>query len=403
MDDLYDPSTSGFLQDPYPFYARLRAEDPVHWSPTLGAWVLARWRDVHRTLTDRRFSNRNLDLSGDLSPKARSDLEATLLDGVLAFTDPPDHTHIRRLVLKVFTPRTIEAMAARVEAIVDELLDAAAERGNLDVVGDFAVPLSMTVICELLGVPRADRDQLRDWDRDIVAITDVDPSGEKRQAGAVALGEARDYFAALVADRRKRPGDDLISMLSTAEEAGARLSERQLHNFCANLFLAGHESTAAQIGNNVSALLDHPHQLASLRADWELLPIAIEELFRYEPAVQVAPVHRLALEDIQLDDKTIRAGESVRLLLGAANRDPAQFTEPDVLDVRRRNAAHLSLGTGIHVCLGASLTRTEIRTALLRLFTRFEVEVAADERRWAPSASFRSLEVLPVRVTALAP
>ena len=316
----------------------------------------------------------------------------------MLFTDPPDHTRLRTLVSKAFTPKVVEGMRPHVQAIVDRLLDRVASQGAMDAIADLAYPLPVTVISEMLGVPPADGETIKRWSDDLARGLDaiampVEPEVMTRgTAAARALGE---YFVALIAERRQRPREDLLSELIAAEEAGERLSEQELLSTCVLLYVAGHETTVNLVGNGLLALLRHPDQRRRLAGDPGLLPAAVEELLRYDAPVQ--RTGRLAAIDLELGGQPIPAGSLVLGLLGAANRDPERFPDPDRLDLGRTGERHLAFGWGIHVCLGASLARLEAQLALGSILARWpRLRLAADEVTWRAGATIRGLAALPV-------
>jgi cytochrome P450 len=316
----------------------------------------------------------------------------------MLFRDPPDHTRLRALVSKAFTPRTIEVMRGHIQEIVDRLLDRALARGGMDVIEDLAYPLPVTVICEMLGVPVDDHASIRGWSADIARSLDAiglpsDPSVAER--GRTARRALADYFRALLPERRARPQADLLSGLLAAEEQGDRLTEPEVISMCLLLFIAGHETTVNLIGNGTLALLRHPEQLARLQADPALVPAAIEELLRYDSPVQRTA--RIASTDVELAGHRIARGTMVVTVLGAANRDPAQFAEPDRLDVTRRDVRHIAFGYGIHFCLGAPLARVEGQLALGALLHRAPgLRLAETSPEWRESSVLRGLKRLAV-------
>ena len=390
--DFFDPE---FLADPYPAYHRLRAEDPVHRHP-LGFYVLTRYEDVAVVLRDARFGKGGYQALIEGRFGASPDGPRLALS--MLFRDPPDHTRLRALVSKAFTPRVVETLRPHVQAIVDRLLARAAEAGRMDVIDELAYPLPVTVISELLGVPVGDADAVKGWSRDVARALDaiVLPAGpELIERGRRATGEMGDYFRRLVEARRRRPGPDLLSGLVEAEEAGDRLTEEELLATCVLLYVAGHETTVNLVGNGLLALLRHPAEWRRLRDDAALLPGAIEELLRYDGPVQ--RVGRIAAGDTEVGGVPIPAGALVMSLVGAANRDPAQFADPDRLDVSRDEPRHLAFGSGIHYCLGAPLARLEAQVAIGTLLRRFPALAIAVERPvWRPSSTLRGLESLPV-------
>jgi pimeloyl-[acyl-carrier protein] synthase len=397
-DDLplfnpFDPVTHA---DPYPAYRELRERDPVH-SPFPGVWVLSRHRDVTALLRDARgSSDRRKSPLYDLfiqSLPVPPDAEA--LQPSMLFLDPPDHDRLRGLVHRAFTPRRVERLRERVQAVVGGLLDEARERGRFDIVADLGYPLPVTLICDILGVPEADRERMRRWSLDLIYTIDPIVPPENLARAQVAGIEFRGYLHELIADRRRHPGDDILSALVDAEDEGDVLTSAELVSTCVLLLVAGHETTSGLIGNGTLALLRHRDQLRRLHDDPSLIRGAIEELLRYDSPVQLSG--RLALEDMEIDGRRIAPGEEVVMLLGSANRDPEQFDDPDALDIGRPENRHVAFGGGIHFCLGAHLARMEGGVAIGELARRFPtMELAADTVEWRDTITLRAPRSLPV-------
>lgn len=370
----FDPHSPAFKRDPYPTYARLRDESPLYYDDQAGMWFASRYADVAALLRDRRLG-RTMDhvLSREqrgLPPKnPRYAPFSKLSEHSMFDKEPPDHTRLRSLVHKAFTPRRIEELRGQIQRIADELIDAAHERGAMDLLEDFAVPLPVTVIAELLGIPQADRHRLRPWSNAIVALYELNHTEAQADRAIAAAQEFSDYLRELARERAKRPHDDLISALATVEEAGDTLTEDELISTCVLLLNAGHEATVNVMGNGMWALFRHPDQLALLRDHpLELAKTAVEEMMRYDTPLQL--FRRWVLEDMDFRGVTFRQGQEIALLFGAANRDPAQFPHADQLDIARQDNAHLSFSLGIHFCLGAPLARLELQTALATLMRR---------------------------------
>ncbi|WP_168734805.1 cytochrome P450 [Deinococcus sp. KSM4-11] len=373
------------LADPYPMYADLRAQPGAFWQPhprgTGGMWMLTRYGDVEQALKDQR-------LTKDVT-KVR-DAGEEVMPGNMLDRDPPDHTRMRQLVAHAFTPRVIEEQEAHIRSIARTLLSRVTPGQPFEAMRNYAMPLPVIVIAELLGVPEADRDLFRQWSGDFIDGSDfataTPESAEKAQQSIMALGG---YFAELVETRRAAPQDDLISHLVRAEEELGALKPGELVSNCLLLVIAGHETTVNLIGNGLLALLNHPAELARLRAQPALLPTAIEEMLRYDPPVQRA-LFRAALEDIEIGGQHVKKGEQVSAVIGAANRDPAVFPDPDRFDIIRSPNRHLSFGRGLHFCLGAPLAKLEARVAFEELLTAFpQMELKGFTRR--PSSMFRGL------------
>jgi pimeloyl-[acyl-carrier protein] synthase len=393
----FNPFLPEVHEDPYPLYHRLRAEDPVHRS-ALGFWVLTRHADVLGVLRDQRMSRdpRSSQRLGQLRSSTEMDdlLGSEETAPSMLFVDPPDHTRLRALVNKAFTPAAVGRLRPRVEAIVAGLLDQVAGAGAMDVVEDLAYPLPVTVICELFGVPEADRDRFRAWSRELVRLLDPLVADDALQRAMKARLALRDYLRDLIAERRVHPGADLLTALISAEDQGQQLSEAELVSMCVLLLVAGHETTVNLIANGTLALLRNPEARASLQADPELAGSAVEELLRYDSPVQFTSRHALA--DLDIGGRRIRAGETVIGVLGAANRDPAQFPDPDRLDLARAPNRHIAFGGGIHFCLGAPLARMEARIAIPALLERLPgLELGPEPPVRRDTVTLRGLSSLP--------
>ena len=397
MAPTFDPFDPVFRTDPYPVYARLREENPVHPS-ALGGLVVTRHADCLHVLRHPAASSdeRNSDLFRAMQEAGEVDEE--LVDArPFLFLDPPDHTRLRRLVTKAFTPRTIERLRPRVQELVDELLDARVGTGSIELVEDFAYLVPVQIISELLGVPPEDHERFKGWSRDLARGLDPDfilpPEVVEKRKQAIDAFSA--YFLELIAERRRVPQDDLLSALVAAEDAGDRLTERELLSTCTLLLVAGHETTVNLIANGTLALLRHPDELRRLRDDPSIARTAVEELLRFDPPVQLTA--RVALEDMEIGGQTLAKGTSAILLLGSANRDEAAFAEPDQLDIGRTDNHHLAFGFGTHFCLGAPLARLEGEVALTTLVRRFpDLALATDAPRYKENLVLRGLEELPL-------
>jgi cytochrome P450 len=401
MKDIeVDIASPEFKANLYPFFARLRETAPVCRVILPGrqtAWLITRYDDVAAALKDARFAkDRNCALTPDQAarqpwiPKMFRPLKRNMLD-----LDPPDHTRLRGLVQKAFTPLLIERMRARVESLADELLDAALRRRRADLIRDYALPIPTTIIAEMLGVPAKDRHRFHRWSGVIVASS---PSGLAMAKGIPSVVFFLRYIRRLVRARRAEPRDDLVSSLVQAEEAGDQLSEDELLAMIFLLLVAGHETTVNLIGNGVLALLRNPAQWERLRGDPSLGKTAVEELLRYESPLATA-TERFAREDIPIGGVVIPRGEMVFAVLASANRDPRQFPDPDTLDVAREPNRHLAFGLGIHYCLGAPLARLEGEIAVASLLRRapgVRLAVPAERLRWRRGLVLRGLESVPV-------
>ncbi len=378
----------------------VRPEAGLQRAPEGDGWVAASHAAVQTILresgwsSDPRTATANADRAGIDIP----DVAGELLSKVLLFMDAPDHTRLRGLVSKAFTPRSVERLRPRIAQLTDELLAPLRDAGHFDVIDDFAFPLPVTVICELLGVPSEDRELFRQQTRDLAVILDRDSTPEQMGGAAGAALTFAAYLVPVFEQRRRAPAPDLISPLVAAEEAGDRLGADELLFTVILLLIAGHETTMNLIGNGLLALLRNPDQLELLRARPELMPSAVEELLRYDSPVRLT--FRTALEDAVVVGETVRAGEPVVALLDAANHDPAVFLSPDTLDVTRDAHRHVAFGGGAHYCLGAALARAEAQIALTALVALPDLELATDEPVWRPLVTFHALESLPVACRA---
>jgi cytochrome P450 len=391
----FNPYLPEFHANPYPFYHQLRAEDPVHRS-ALGPWLIARYADAYALLRDRRLGR---DFGSFLDAQMGPTLLRQMLGRTMLFNEPPDHTRLRTLVSKAFTPRVVEGMAPRIRAIVDELLDRVAGASRIDVIADLAYPLPVIVISEILGIPREDDAILRGWSRDFAQTLEFVLTPEILDRGNAAAHAATDYFHRLIRERRRQPRADMLTRLIQAEEHGQKLTEDEIIVTCVFLFGAGHETTTGLIGNAMLALFRHPDQWRRLVEDPTLMRSAVSEFLRYDSSVQMAG--RVATANVEIGGRTITAGEVVVVLLGAANRDPARFPHPDSLDVARADNDPLSFGGGIHHCLGAALGRLEIDAAigsLARRLPQIAADIDLETVTWRDTVAIRGLQALPARV-----
>ena len=379
------------LTDPYPIYGRLRDRDPVHRSRYIKGWVLSRHEDIDAVLRDhRRFGN---DRVSTQDPNLRFDPDEPRS---MLYRDPPDHTRLRSLVSKAFTPRAVRDLRPRIEKIADDLLDRVDGADSFDVIDAIAYPLPVAVISEMLGVPEDERGPFREWSND--ASVSIEPLlDDRRKASSQdTLATLREYFSDLANRRRADPGDDLISALTQAEDEGDRLSHEELKLMLVLLLVAGNETTRNLVGNGMLALLNNPEQLDRLRREPELIGPAVEELTRYDSPVQIDG--RSVREDTEVAGVPMERGQYLMLLLGAANRDPDVFDDPDVLDVSRERNPHLGYGRGIHHCLGAPLARMEAEVMLGKLIERFPNIRLAGRPQRRRQIVLRGLSSLPVRV-----
>ncbi len=372
---------------------------------------MTRHADCQALLRDRRASSDSTQVDITKVPPAGLRRSVADDDGSLAqaevdnrpflFRDPPDHTRLRGLVAKAFTPKMIDGLRARTEAIVAELLDAALERGELDVVADLAYPLPVRIICEMLGVPVADHERFQGWSAALARGLDPEflLTEEVIAARMEAITSFGLYLLELLAERRANPGDDLLSQLALAEEEGDTLSEEELISTAILLLVAGHETTVNLIAGGVLSLVQHPVQLERLRSDPSVVRSGVEEMLRYVSPVQLTG--RTLLEPMTVGEADLEAGEFVIILIGSANRDPMAFTDPEVFDLGRAPNHHLGFGFGIHHCLGAPLARLEAQVAIPELLRRVEtIELVEDRPSYRRNVVLRGLETLPVRLTA---
>ena len=395
----YDPGLPQVIADPYPVLRQLQAEDPVHWSGRLGGWVLTGYADVKAALSDPRMSADRItpfleSQSGGGQPEVRELCRQVGMWTV--FTDPPAHSRLRGLMNQAFTSRAVIRLRPRIQEIVDDLIDRVQDQGRMDVIRDYAYPLPVTVIAEMLGVPAEDRERLKSWSDELALfIGSALATPDKYERAGRSILEMREYFHRLVAARRTRPQGDVMSVLIAAGERGEALTEEELVASCIMLLFAGHETTTNLIGNGVLALLRNKDQLELLREDLSLAPSAVEELLRYDGPTQA--MVRIAAEDLEILGRRIERGNRIFAMINAANRDPLQFRDPDRLDIRREKNPHLAFGYGVHFCLGAPLARLEAQIAIPALLRRLpELGLLTDSLEWLNSLVFRGMKSLPV-------
>ncbi|WP_081241049.1 cytochrome P450 [Streptomyces viridosporus] len=402
LSDLaFDPWDPAFVADPYPAYAELRERGRVHWFEPTNQWLVPHHADVSALLRDRRLGRTYLhrfghEEFGRTAPPPEHEPFHTLNDHGMLDLEPPDHTRIRRLVSKAFTPRTVERLKPYVQGLAQELVTRLVEAGGGDLLRDVAEPLPVAVIAEMLGIPESDRAPLRPWSADICGMYELNPSQEAAAKAVRASVEFSDYLRHLIAERRRNPGDDLISGLIAAHDEDDRLTEQEMVSTCALLLNAGHEATVNATVNGWWALFRNPDQLAALRADPSLVPSAVEELMRYDTPLQL--FERWVLDEIEIDGTVIPRGAEVALLFGSANHDPAVFTAPERLDLTRRDNPHISFSAGIHYCIGAPLARIELTASLAALLEKAPALAPAEEPKRKPNFVIRGLEGLAVEV-----
>ncbi|MFD7901196.1 cytochrome P450 [Kitasatospora sp. NPDC059747] len=398
----FDPWSAAFVAHPYDAYAELREHAPVTYYEPTKQWLVSRHEDVSALLRDRRlgrtythrFSHEEF---GRPAPDPAHEPFHTLNDHGLLDLEAPDHTRIRRLVSKAFTPRMVEGLRPTVRRLAGELVDGLLADGGGDLVAAVAEPLPVAVIAEMLGVPEADRHLLRPWSADITGMFELNPTEEAARRAVTASIEFSDYLRALIRERRAAPGTDLISALVQAQEGTDALSEQEMISTCVLLLNAGHEATVNTTGNGWWALFRNPGELARLRGDVDgLLPTAVEELMRWDTPLQM--FERWVLEDIEVRGVTVPRGSEIALLFGSANRDPERFADPDRLDLGRTDNPHVTFGAGIHFCLGAPLARLELTESYGALLRRAPGLRLVREPEWRPGYVIRGLEELLVEV-----
>jgi pimeloyl-[acyl-carrier protein] synthase len=391
---LLDPEV---LANPYPLYHNLRSEDPVHWDPFLHAWVVTRYADVVHVL--HHFSADRTPTPDQLSALSLSALNpiAEVMVRQMLFLDPPDHTRLRALASAAFTPRRVEQLRSHIQEVMDTLLDAVVSAGHMDVIADFAGPAPAIVTAELLGVPAADHAQLKEWSQDFAEMLGNFQHNPDRFVRVLrSVDNLCTYFRSAMREQQIHPRDGLVQAMMGAEIEGSRLSEAEIVANLIVTMVGGLETTTNLIGNGALTLLRHPAELARLRADSSLIPSAVEELLRYESPSQHTA--RLAPADVELGGKRIRKRQAVIAVMGAGNRDPERFPEPDLLDLTRKNNQHLAFGWAAHFCFGAALARLEGQIAfgtILRRLPQLELN-AQGPLMWRHNLGLRGLTSLPV-------
>ena len=398
---VYDPSGEAVRRDPFPLYGRLQDEDPVHWSPVLRTWIVTRYDDV-----------RDIALTADLSPNRLKPFYASLKDERrdllaevmrylslwLVFRDPPEHTRLRRLLNGVINPKVVSAMRPAIRQVVEEVLDRVTGRAEIDFASEVAALIPAWVILDMLGIPRERFDEIKVWSDDMrtfIGTSRGEPARYERvQRGAHGMAA---FFRDLIAERRADPRDDVVSAMIAARDDAGSLSEDELIATCMLILFGGHETTTSLLTNSVNALLDHPEQLARLRAEPALIESAVEEFLRYDgPSNAIA---RVVAADHALGDKVLRKGERVLAMINAANRDPRQFERPQTLDLGRAPNRHLTFGFGIHFCLGAPLARLEGQACIAALLERCpRLSRGGGESEWLDAVVMRGLTRLPLRL-----
>jgi cytochrome P450 len=399
----FNPRDPAFIANPYPFYSMLRAAMPV-WKDPTGRVILTRYQDAALLVRDRRFGKSFKDpeaLARRFGPTATQEPAVVELSHMMLTQDPPDHTRLRGLVTKVFTARKMEDMRPFIQGLTDRLIDKVEQNGEMDAIRDLAFPLPVLVICELLGIPEEDRINFVNGSASGgVLLNPVVPTREELDRANEGTRNSEAYFARLFELRRREPRDDLLTLLVQAEEAGDRLTSEELSANCSLLFGAGHETTVNLIGNGLWSLHKNPSQWAAIRDDPALIPNAIEEVLRYESPVQM--VGRMAVEPVDFGGTVVPGGTPIIALLGAANRDPAEYADPDRMDVTRERLRPLSFGGGIHFCIGAQLARIEAEVVFSTLLRRLPdlTLPECDNPKWRESFTLRGLTTLPAKWTA---
>ncbi|MEO5887141.1 MAG: cytochrome P450, partial [Anaerolineales bacterium] len=417
--------------DPYPFYAQLRSQDPVHWDEEMGFWVLTRYADIASVYNDDRFSRAQGLMRGfQRLPENEQRIAEPVYHSfskTMFYADPPYHTHLRGLMNNAFTPRRVEQLRPYIQRVVDDLLDVVQANGQMDLIRDLAYPLPVMVIAELLGLPSQDRQRFKSWSDDLFAILGtVRHAPHLMERAAQSLRQMTEYITALSHERREQPRDDLLSALTSVvdenessacpyphhanetdiphhsggrpareQSATAHLTQEELVANINILLSTGHETTTHLIGNGLLALLQNPDQMQKLRQEPRLISSAIEEMMRYENPVQIT--YRSAIEDVEMGGRHIRKGDLVNSILGSANRDLEKYTDPDRFDITRNEGRHLNFGLGIHFCIGASLVRLEAEIAFITILRRFpQLQLATEKLDWQEHPIFRGLKSLPV-------
>jgi cytochrome P450 len=396
----FAPNDVSFVANPYPVYSELRERGSIHWLEETNQWLIPRHRDVSRLLRDRRFGRTYLLLATHAQMGRPEDAEEALpfwwliRNGILDM-EPPDHTRVRRLVAKAFTPRMVEGLRARIQSFMDGLVDEVSGAGDFDLISMLAEPLPVTVIAELLGIPEADRHHLRPWSADICRMYELNPTEEDARAASKAAIEFSDYLRDLIRERRAAPTEDLIGELVQVIDQEDTLTEDEMIGTCVLVLNAGHEASVNVTGNGWWSLFRNPGELDRLRADHSLVPHAIEELMRYDTPLQM--FERWVLDDVEIHGVHVPRGHEVALLFGSANRDPEVFEHPDELRLERDPNLHMSFGAGIHFCLGAPLARLELEISFSTVLRRLPRLELVSEPEWKPNYIIRGLRELRVR------
>ncbi|MCB8943054.1 MAG: cytochrome P450 [Ardenticatenaceae bacterium] len=388
----FNPLSPEFRLNPYPTYDLLRQHAPIFYWERWQHYFLSRYDDCSALLRDNRLGQG--ESNEEWAPDSQKDLVRLQKDWVL-FKNPPDHTRLRGLVYKAFTPRVVEQMRETIQTITDRLLDTVQDKGEMDLIADLAYPLPVTVISEMLGIPREDQDRFQEWSNALARSLDLTDDSAVYDRASEAAAVFTDYLADLAEQRRRQPQNDLLSALVAVEEEGERLTANELYATSSFLFVAGHETTINLIGNGTLALLRHPDQFALLKGDLGLVKTAVEEFLRYDSPVQMTS--RLAHEEIAYKGHIFPRGTQISFLLAAANHDPERFENPHQLDITRQKNQHLSFGNGIHYCLGAPLARLEGEIAFTTLLRRLpNLALATETPAYSDNYLLRGLKCLPL-------
>lgn len=400
----FNPFDREFQTDPYPTYHYFRSQAPMYRTASfMGELMLTRYVDVKAVLNDPRFCVDDLPKrlehkSSFLKQQGDFSIVAQTISEWLFFLDPPDHTRLRGLVSKTFSFREVENMRFQIQKIVDELISLVQGDGSIDIISDLACPLPATVTAKMLGVPTEECSKLTQWASDLFRVFDQPLTlQDYEHLNKIAL-EFKEYFNILITEREKKPKEDLLSNLIAARDQDNQFSNNELLSFCALLFTVGQETMESFIGNSMLALLRHPNQMEMLKQQPTMIKSAVEELLRYDSPVQI--ISRIAVEDVEIDGTMVQAGERVNLFLGAANRDPAQFHDPDKLNITRQENRNLPFGSGIHSCLGAAMARLQGQIAINTLVQRlYHMKLSTDKLVWKKNIVLRGLKSLSVTFT----
>jgi cytochrome P450 len=396
MPGYFNPSQLDFILNPYPTFEKVHQEEPIFWHD--GMWFVTRHQDLTTLLRDRRLGRQITHIVDPAEvgiPPRNPDYEAfyMLSDNSMFDKEPPDHTRIKNLVHKVFTPRRVEQLREQITSICHNLIHDM--DGEFDLLADYAVPLPVMVIAELLGIPEADRGKLRPWSAAIVRMYELNPDEETARNAVQAATEFTEYLRTLSRQRRIEAQDDLISGLAAVEDGGETLTEDELIATCILLLNAGHEATVNALGNGMLALLRHPDQYSTLKSNLGLVPSAVEEMLRYDSPLQL--FRRWVLEDFEYHSVRFKLGQEIAFLFGAANRDPAVFANPNTFNIVRNPNPHITFSVGIHYCLGAPLARLELQIALHTLMKRFSHLEIVEDPEFHPAFVIRGLKSLKLR------